>query len=273
MDEALASYDKALVIKPDFADAYYNRGNVLSELNRMDEALASYDKALVIRPDDAESHYHRANALRELNRMDEALASYDKALAIRPDDAESHYYRGNTLIDLKRLDEALVSYDKALAFNPDYAEAHNNRGNTLALLNRMDDAHASFGKALAINPDYEFLFGAYLHTKMKVCDWIGLSDNLYRFETEVYRKKKVTVPFPALSLIDKPELHQLTSQVYAKAKYLHNPANFEQKIRYASNTNSGKDRTVNPQKIEHFFTLSGKGVRSLRKPILHSSAG
>ena len=52
---------------------------------------------------------------------------------------------------------------------------------------------------------------------------------------------------------------------------MHNPANFEQKIRYASNTNSGKDRTVNPQKIEHFFTLTGKGVRYCRNK--HNTCG
>ena len=41
-------YDKALVLEPAYAQAFYNRGNVLYELTRFGEALASYDKALEI---------------------------------------------------------------------------------------------------------------------------------------------------------------------------------------------------------------------------------
>ena len=49
--EALASYDKAIALKPDFAEAYNNRGNALRDLKRPEEALASYDKAIALKPD------------------------------------------------------------------------------------------------------------------------------------------------------------------------------------------------------------------------------
>lgn len=50
-EEALAAYDKALEIKPDFHLAWYNRGNALGSLERYEEALISYDKALEFNPD------------------------------------------------------------------------------------------------------------------------------------------------------------------------------------------------------------------------------
>jgi predicted O-linked N-acetylglucosamine transferase (SPINDLY family) len=53
-------------------------------LRRFDEALATYDKALTIKPDDASALSNRGNALLELRRFDEALTSYEKALAIEP---------------------------------------------------------------------------------------------------------------------------------------------------------------------------------------------
>jgi tetratricopeptide (TPR) repeat protein len=52
-DEALASYDHALALKPDYFDALNNRGVTLHELRRFPEALASYDRALALRPDHA----------------------------------------------------------------------------------------------------------------------------------------------------------------------------------------------------------------------------
>ena len=48
MTKALASYDRAIALRPDYADAHNNRGQVLRELMRYDEALASYDRALAI---------------------------------------------------------------------------------------------------------------------------------------------------------------------------------------------------------------------------------
>ena len=83
-EEALASYDKALALKPDYAEALNNRGNALMTSSAPQEALASYDRALALKPDYAEAFNNRGNALKELKRPEEALASYDKALALKP---------------------------------------------------------------------------------------------------------------------------------------------------------------------------------------------
>jgi hypothetical protein len=82
--EALAAFDRALQLKPDFAEALSNRGLVLHELDRLDEALAAYDRSLQLRPDLADSHANRGNALQELGRHEEALAAYGRALAAWP---------------------------------------------------------------------------------------------------------------------------------------------------------------------------------------------
>ena len=58
----------------------------LGKLGRLDDAIASYDKALEIKPDDHEAWYNRGVALGNLGRLDDAIASYDKALEFKPDD-------------------------------------------------------------------------------------------------------------------------------------------------------------------------------------------
>jgi predicted O-linked N-acetylglucosamine transferase (SPINDLY family) len=50
-DEAIAHYDKAISLKPDYHKAWANKGNTLSELKHYQEAITHYDKALTLKPD------------------------------------------------------------------------------------------------------------------------------------------------------------------------------------------------------------------------------
>jgi tetratricopeptide (TPR) repeat protein len=158
-DEALASYDSALALRPDDVEALCNRGATLHDLKRFDEAVASYDGALALQPDCVGALYNRGNALRQLKRLDEALRSYDSALALQSNHAEVLCNHGNTLYELQRFDEALASYDRALALQPHYVGALYNRGNTLYELKRFDEALASYDRALALQPEHAGALG------------------------------------------------------------------------------------------------------------------
>src|SRR5262249_27113282 len=116
-------YDKAIALKPSYAEAYNNRGAALSELERHEEALATCDKAVAFKPDYAEAYYNRGNALKNLRRHEEALASYDRAVALKPNHAETLINRGNVLIELRALEEAQASYNRAIALLIEAPEA------------------------------------------------------------------------------------------------------------------------------------------------------
>ena len=51
MEEAISQFQKALEIKPDYAEAHYNLGNAFLQQGRMEEAIAQFQKALTINPD------------------------------------------------------------------------------------------------------------------------------------------------------------------------------------------------------------------------------
>jgi len=50
-DEALASFDRALALRPNYVEALINRGVTLHALARYQDALASYDAAVALWPD------------------------------------------------------------------------------------------------------------------------------------------------------------------------------------------------------------------------------
>lgn len=126
MEQAVASYTKALQIKPDSAEVHHNLGIALTSLGKPEEAAASYNKALQTKPDFANAHHNLGFVLYNLGKPEDAVASYNKALQIKPDYADAHNNLGNALNDLGKPEEAVASYEKALQIKPDYAEAHRN---------------------------------------------------------------------------------------------------------------------------------------------------
>jgi hypothetical protein len=126
----------------------------LKELGRLEDAEASYNKAIAIKPEYAEVHSNLGNTLKELGRLVDAEASYRKAITIKPDLAEAHSNLGNTLQELGRLEQAEASYSKAIALKPEYAEAIFNLGSLLKELGRLAEAQASCAQAIALKPDF-----------------------------------------------------------------------------------------------------------------------
>jgi protein O-mannosyl-transferase len=88
-DEAMAHFEQAIKLQPDYAEAYYNRGNVLYAKGRIDEAITDFEKTLQIQPDDADAHTGLGNALLRKGALKEAIAHYNQAMALAPGDPHS----------------------------------------------------------------------------------------------------------------------------------------------------------------------------------------
>jgi predicted O-linked N-acetylglucosamine transferase (SPINDLY family) len=218
-EDALASYDKTIALNPQSAEAYNNRGNALVNLKRYEEALVSCDRALALRREHPEAYNTRGNALRQLQRNPEALSSYSKAIELKPDYAEAYANRGNLLTEMKRREEALADYDKAITLKPDFAEAYTHRGNVLGELKRVDEALASYSRAMEIDPDHELLHGAWLHTKMRVCDWSDFDNQVAGLARKVERSAKVVPPFSFLALSDSLALQRTAAEALVAVEF------------------------------------------------------
>ena len=64
------SLERALALDPRHVDAHLNRGVVLTDLDRIEEALASFQRAIDLQHDSAKAHYLRGTALARLEDFD-----------------------------------------------------------------------------------------------------------------------------------------------------------------------------------------------------------
>lgn len=152
--EAIAAYETAIELKPDFYKAWHKHGGTLGELGNFEEAIASFDKAIEIKPDYQEAWSSRGLALLKLGWLKEAVSSYDQALNLQPEDQENWYYRGIALAVGEQYEEAIASYDRALEIQPEFHEVWIDRGVVLFNLGKWSEAIASWDRALSDQPDF-----------------------------------------------------------------------------------------------------------------------
>jgi tetratricopeptide (TPR) repeat protein len=154
LDEAVKDYEKALALKPDYAEVLYNLGITLRELGQIDAAINSYKQALTIKPDYFGAHNNLGNIFLDLGQLDAAADHFEWAVAYKPDFADAYNNLGVVCRQREQLHDAIKNFEKAIDIKPDYIEAHSNLGHSLNLINQEDAALKCYETALAINPNY-----------------------------------------------------------------------------------------------------------------------
>ncbi len=153
-DEALAWFDRARLLQPNYWQAQSHAGAVLLSQGRYTEALIALDAAVAQGFVNAETHYHRGVVLRSLGRKDEAIAALDQALRIEPGYPEALRAGGLILSEAGCYDQALAFFQAALARNPRFFEVRLDYGNLLRMLERYDEALAIFTEGLKLFPGH-----------------------------------------------------------------------------------------------------------------------
>jgi Tfp pilus assembly protein PilF len=152
--EAIARYEDALGIRPDWVDARVNLGIALANVGRLDEAVASWKTALERQPDCALAHNNLGVALTQQGKPEEARASLERALRLQPEYAEAAYNLGVLLMQQGQRPEAIARFEDALRLQPDHAQAYNNLGLLLTASARLAEAVVMLRQAVRLRPDF-----------------------------------------------------------------------------------------------------------------------
>ena len=101
IDLAIADYDSAVELDPEYAVAYYNRGILYDGLEDYDHALADYTQVITLMPDAINTYLSRARIYSLQENAQAALDDYDTVIGLNPDLPEPYIMRGhaNTLAE------------------------------------------------------------------------------------------------------------------------------------------------------------------------------
>jgi tetratricopeptide (TPR) repeat protein len=174
---ALADYDQAIQLNPNYAKAYRSRGSLKQFILKFRDpqgALADYNRAIQLDPNDAIAYRSRAGLKQEptdLYDIQGALSDLNRAIQLVPNDALNYYFRGSLKnSSFNDSQGALADLNQAIQLNPNLASAYSSRGRLkLDKLNDSQGALADYDRAIQIDPNEVFTYierGTLKHLKL-----------------------------------------------------------------------------------------------------------
>ena len=151
---AIDNFQRAVNLKPDYAEAHYNLGVVLQKNGEDEDAYKSYEKAIAIKHAYPQAHNNIGMINLKNRNLNEAVKSFEWAVAYNPNYVEAHNNLGATFQELMQFQKAMYQYEKALSINPKFAQALNNLGASLEIFGQREKAFENYNKAIQENPRY-----------------------------------------------------------------------------------------------------------------------
>ncbi len=112
------------------ADFYLKRGEDFAGAHQYDRAIADYNTAIQLKPDYAEAYNNRGFAYYLKGNEERAIADYTRAIELRPNYPKAYNSRGVVyLAGGYGRAKAIADFDRAIALKPDFRYAYINRAN------------------------------------------------------------------------------------------------------------------------------------------------
>ena len=191
---AIKDYVKAISIRRS-AEAYYKKANIEREMKEYEVAIDDYTKAIKAKPNFADAYLNRGAVYYDCGVIKQnsgdnhgaiedyltALDDYTKGIKIKPDYAGAYSNRGDIYFKINRREDAIADYNLAIKINPQYPVAYNNLGILYGIEGNYLESIKYFSKAIKydnklgnayMNRGLAYLF---LGDKQKACEDFKLS--------------------------------------------------------------------------------------------------
>lgn len=131
---ALANYDKALELYPDYTDAWIRKGITLFNNKEWFDAENCFNTAIRISPANFKAFYNRGKLRLKTEETEGAIADLDKATSLKPEHAKEHELFGDALLKAGKEVEAAIQWRIA----EELKKALSERGGTASDGNKDD---------------------------------------------------------------------------------------------------------------------------------------
>jgi len=114
----------ALLLGPDLmASVHQIRGMAYYELGDLDQAITGLDQAIILKPDYASAYFNRGLAYHGKGDPARAIADFDQAIQLDPEFPEPHNGCGLSYSRMDDSDRAIADFTLAISLNPGFAGA------------------------------------------------------------------------------------------------------------------------------------------------------
>ena len=154
LEQAIASFSKAIELNSSYANAYCNRGVVYYYKGEYERAIIDYNEAIELNSHHVIAYNNRGVAYGNKGEQEKAIGDFTRAIKTKPDYADAYNNRGNVYGSKSEYDRAIADYTKAIELKVNYTEAYNNRGNAYGNKGEYDRAIADYAKAIELNTKF-----------------------------------------------------------------------------------------------------------------------
>ncbi|MEW6556795.1 MAG: tetratricopeptide repeat protein [Elusimicrobiota bacterium] len=198
--KALQLCQKAVTIRPDYAELHNTLGNIYYMRKEYEKAYQEFKKAIEIKPHLSGAHYNLAVLYQTRNDYSNAIIEYKKAIEINPYRLEAHNNLGNIYYTQKEYGNAIQEYKKVIELNPDLISARTTLAEIYYLLKEYDNALQEYQKIVEMDPS-----SAKAHNNLGV---VYYAKGDYRNALKHYQKAIELAPdyFDALYNLSKTKL-------------------------------------------------------------------
>jgi tetratricopeptide (TPR) repeat protein len=152
--EALKASRRAAALRPEWAETFVNVGASSFALGQFKDAADAYRQATRLDPYNADAQFALGLTFNKLNRADEEILAYKRAVAQKPDHAGALERLGLAYFKQKRYTEAAQAFENLKTYKPE-AKTYNYLGESLFELGKTEESVEAFNNAASLNPNFD----------------------------------------------------------------------------------------------------------------------
>jgi tetratricopeptide (TPR) repeat protein len=157
-DQAIANFNKALELDPNYAPAYYNRGIAFRKKEDYDSAIADFTQAIRLDSNYADAYNGRGIVYSYKGEYNKAIVDYSQAIRLNADFEFAYTNRASAYIKISEYDKAISDYTQAIIRFAATYDRYTGRGNAYYYKGEYDKAEADYNEAERIKDEIDRMF-------------------------------------------------------------------------------------------------------------------